>query len=241
MSDANDKGIRTYVLRSGRMTDAQRRALEELWPRYGIEFDPARLIDLESAFGNSNPTVAEIGFGMGQATWRIALDNLSINYLGLEVHKPGVGRLLADLDKRGIENVRIVSFDAVEVFERALRPDCLSGLHIFYPDPWPKKRHHKRRLIRDGLSDLLASRLAPGGYLYFVTDVEDYALWALDVLSRTEALRNRYDGFAPRQQWRPETKFEAHAERDGRGRWELVFERHALDRRAHSKNEDSLR
>lgn len=236
MTDANDRGIRTYVLRSGRMTDAQKRALDELMPRYGLEFDPSRPLDLPAAFGNLNPIIAEIGFGMGQATWKIAADNPSINYLGIEVHTPGVGRLLADLDSRGIGNVRIMSHDAVEVFERSIVPGSLSGLHIFYPDPWPKKRHNKRRLIRDGLSGLLASRLAPGGYLYFVTDIEDYALWAIEVLSRTEGLRNRFEAFAPRQAWRPETKFEAHAARDGRGAWELLF-----DRADHSKNEESLR
>jgi tRNA (guanine-N7-)-methyltransferase len=225
MSDADDRGIRTYVLRSGRMTDAQKRALDELWPKYGIEYDSAARLDLARAFGNANPTVAEIGFGMGKATWRIAADNPRVNYLGLEVHTPGVGKLLAELEGRGIGNVRIVSHDAVEVFERMIAPGSFAGLHVFYPDPWPKKRHHKRRLIRDGLSALLASRLAPGGYLYFVTDIEDYALWALDVLSRTESLRNRYERFAPRQEWRPETKFEAHAQRDGRGSWELLFER----------------
>jgi tRNA (guanine-N7-)-methyltransferase len=225
VSDASDRGIRTYVLRSGRMTEAQRRALVELWPRYGLEYEPARFLDLPAAFGNPNPVVAEIGFGMGKATWRIAADNPSINYLGLEVHTPGVGKLMAELEARGIANVRIVSHDAVEAFERMIAPGSFAGLHVFYPDPWPKKRHNKRRLIRDGLSDLLASRLAPGGYLYFVTDIEDYAQWALEVLSRTAGMRNRYPSFAPRQEWRPETKFEAHALRDGRGAWELLFEK----------------
>jgi tRNA (guanine-N7-)-methyltransferase len=162
---------------------------------------------------------------MGRATWQIAMDNPTVNYLGLEVHTPGVGRLLSDLDSRGIGNVRIFRHDAIEVFERMIAPSSFAGLHIFYPDPWPKKRHHKRRLIRDGLAELLASRLASGAYLYFVTDIEEYGLWALDVLSRTEGLLNRFEGFAPRQDWRPETKFESHAARDGRGAWELVFER----------------
>lgn len=234
MSGEIDRGIRTYVLRAGRMTDAQKRALDEHWSRYGLEFDPAARLDAAAAFGNGNPVVAEIGFGMGQATWRIAADNPSVNYLGFEVHAPGVGRLLADLVSRGIGNVRIFRHDAVEVFERMLPPASFAGLHVFYPDPWPKKRHNKRRLIRDGLAGLLASRLAPGGYLYFVTDIEDYAQWALDVLSRT-GLRNRFDGFAPRQEWRPETKFESHAARDGRGSWELLFDQ------PHSKNEESLR
>jgi len=236
-SKAHDSTIRTYVLRSGRMTEAQGRALKGLWPRYGIEFDPSRNLDIASSFGNDNPTVAEIGFGMGMATWKIALDNPSINYLGFEVHAPGVGKLLAELDSRGIGNVRIISYDAVEAFERMIAPGSFAGIHVFYPDPWPKKRHHKRRLIRDGLAELLASRLVPGGYFYFVTDIEDYATWALDVLARTAGLRNRYKAFAPRQAWRPETKFEAHAARDGRGLWELIFER-AYD---HSKNDDSLR
>jgi tRNA (guanine-N7-)-methyltransferase len=218
------------------MTDAQKRALVELWPRYGLDFEPSCNIDLVRAFGNANPVIAEIGFGMGLATWKIAEKNPGLNYLGLEVHTPGVGRLLSDLESHGIGNVRIVSHDAVEVFERVIAPDAFAGLHIFYPDPWPKKRHQKRRLIRPGLSDLLASRLAPVGYLYFVTDIEDYALDALDVLSRTAGLHNRFQGFAPHQEWRPETKFEAHAQRDGRGTWELVFERNA-----YSKNEESLR
>jgi tRNA (guanine-N7-)-methyltransferase len=225
MSDTSDRGIRTYVLRAGRMTDAQKRALDGLWTRYGLEFDSTTRLDLAAAFGNANPVVAEIGFGMGRATWQIAMDNPTVNYLGLEVHTPGVGRLLSDLDSRGIGNVRIFRHDAIEVFERMIAPCSFAGLHIFYPDPWPKKRHHKRRLIRDGLAELLASRLASGAYLYFVTDIEEYGLWALDVLSRTEGLLNRFEGFAPRQDWRPETKFESHASRDGRGAWELVFER----------------
>jgi tRNA (guanine-N7-)-methyltransferase len=207
------------------MSEAQRRALDALWPAYGVEFDPSRRFDFKAIFGNDRPTIAEIGFGMGQATWRIAADHPESNYLGFEVHAPGVGRLLLDIEARGIQNLRIVRHDAVEAFEAAVAPDSFAGLHIFYPDPWPKKRHHKRRLIRDGLSALLASRISVGGYLYFVTDIEEYAQWALDVLSRTPALRNRYEAFAPRQEWRPETKFEARASRDGRGAWELLFER----------------
>lgn len=225
MSDTIDRGIKTYVLRAGRMTDAQKRALVELWPRYGLAYEPGERIDLATAFGNDRPTVAEIGFGMGLATWQIAQANPELNYLGLEVHAPGVGRLMAELEARGIGNLRIVRHDAVEVLERSIAPGSFAGLHIFYPDPWPKKKHHKRRLIRDGIAELLASRLAPGGYLYFVTDIEDYADWSLEVLSRTPGLRNRFQDFAPRQEWRPETKFEERAARDGRGAWELLFER----------------
>ncbi len=228
MSDAPDRGIRTYVLRAGRQTDAQRRALEEFGPRFVLPFDPSAPLDAAAAFGAARPLVAEIGFGMGQATWKIAQANPDISYLGIEVHTPGVGRLLYELGARGIENVRIVHHDAVEVLERIIAPGSLDGVHLFYPDPWPKKRHHKRRFIRPGLTELLASRLRPGGYLYFVTDIEDYALCSLEILSKTEGLRNRYEGFAPAQEWRPETKFESHASRDGRGRWELVFERSSL-------------
>ena len=222
---AEDTGIRTYVLRTGRMTEAQERAIAEHGPRYCLPFAPERPLDLSALFGDGRPVVAEIGFGMGQATWRIALENPGIGYLGIEVHTPGVGKLLSEIAARGVENLRIVRHDAVEVLERMIAPSSLAGIHIFYPDPWPKKRHHKRRLVRDGLSALLASRLVPGGYLYFVTDIEDYATWALAVLARTEGLSNRYAGFAPRQSWRPETKFEARAARDGRLAWELVFER----------------
>lgn len=225
MSDTNDRGIKTYVLRAGRMTDAQKRAIAELLPRYGVAYEEGATLDMAAIFGNDRPTVAEIGFGMGQATWQIAQANPDLNYLGFEVHTPGVGRLMSDLDSRGISNVRIVRHDAIEVFEGSIEPGSFSGLHIFYPDPWPKKRHHKRRLIRDGLSEILASRLAIGGYLYFVTDIEDYALWALDVLTRTQGLSNRYERFAPRQAWRPETKFEARAAQNGRGAWELLFDR----------------
>jgi tRNA (guanine-N7-)-methyltransferase len=225
MSDIPDRGIRTYVLRAGRLTDAQRRALEELGPRYCVPFAPSAGFDAVSAFGRSAPLVAEIGFGMGQATWKIAQANPEVSYLGIEVHTPGVGRLLYELGSRGIENVRIVHHDAVEVLERMIAPGALDGIHMFYPDPWPKKRHNKRRFVRPGLSELLASRLRAGGYFYFVTDIEDYAQWSLEVLTRTEGLRNRYERFAPPQEWRPETKFESHAARDGRGRWELLFER----------------
>jgi tRNA (guanine-N7-)-methyltransferase len=225
VSEIPDRGIRTYVLRAGRLTDAQKRSLDELGPRYCLPFDASARLDAAAAFGRSGPVIAEIGFGMGQATWKIAQANPEVSYLGIEVHTPGVGRLLYELGSRGIDNVRIVHHDAVEVLERMIAPGSLDGIHMFYPDPWPKKRHHKRRFVRTGLSELLASRLAPGGYFYFVTDIEDYALSSLEVLARTPGLRNRYETFAPPQEWRPETKFESHASRDGRGRWELVFER----------------
>jgi tRNA (guanine-N7-)-methyltransferase len=220
-----DRSIRTYMLRSGRMTDLQKKALEELSPRYCLPVEPHKSLDLKIAFGNDNPVVAEIGFGMGRATWQIAKANPSTNYLAFEVHSPGVGKLLSDIEAHNISNIKIVHHDAVEVFEDNLPPAIFSGLHVFYPDPWPKKRHHKRRLIRPGLVDILISRLAPGAYFYFVTDIEEYAEWTIDILSRVKGIHNRYEKLAPHQEWRPETKFEARAAHDGRTAFEIIFER----------------
>ena len=220
----SDSGIKTYVLRQGRITDAQQRALEGEGRRLLVDFD-GKQFDWTAIFGNDRPVVMEIGFGMGLATWQIAEARADLNFLGIEVHRPGVGRLLADLIGRDIGNVRILNHDAVEAMERSVPPSSLLGIHLFYPDPWPKKRHHKRRLVRPGLAELMASRLCPGGYLYFVTDIEDYADAALEVLSSVQGLRNKYADFAESQPWRPETKFEARAEAEGRGHRELFFER----------------
>ncbi|HUX40963.1 MAG TPA: tRNA (guanosine(46)-N7)-methyltransferase TrmB [Rectinemataceae bacterium] len=220
----SDSGIRTYVLRQGRITEAQQRAFEGEGRRFLVDFD-GKALSWPDLFGNDGPVVMEIGFGMGLATWRIAEAKPEINFLGVEVHKPGVGRLLTDLVGKGIGNVRILNHDAVEAMEKSVPAASLAGIHLFYPDPWPKKRHHKRRLVRPGLAELMASRLRSAGYLYFVTDIEDYAHAALELLSSTEGLHNKYDGFAEAQRWRPETKFEARAEAEGRSRWELFFER----------------
>ena len=222
----SDKGIRTYVLRQGRITDAQRRALEGDGQRFILPFD-GRTLDRVAAFGRDAPLVLEIGFGMGLATWQIALGHPEIDYLGVEVHRPGVGRLVSDLIAQELSNVRIYNHDAVEILEKAIPEDSLAGIHLFYPDPWPKKRHHKRRLIRPGLAELLASRLEAGGSLYFVTDIEDYALSALETLESVQMLANHHRGFASPQSWRPETKFESRAAAAGRNRWELYFGRRA--------------
>ena len=206
------------------MTAAQKKALNDDDEKFLLRCDGAR-IDFRLAFGNSNPVIAEIGFGMGQATWQIAADHPSWNFLGIEVHTPGIGKLIIDLKTHGLENVRIIHHDAIEILEKSIPPESLAGIHLFYPDPWPKKRHHKRRIIRPGLAELMVSRLVRQGYLYFVTDVGEYADYALDLLSGIPGLRNRYDGFAERQQWRPETKFEARAKNQGRPQRELFFER----------------
>jgi len=199
--------IHSFVLRSGRETNAQRKAYDSLAPRFIIPFENS-IIDFTTIFGNANPVVAEIGFGMGTATAIIAGENPKKNYLGIEVHRPGIGRLLWEIEQRSLANIRIVEHDAVEVFEKMIPPRSLAGIHLFFPDPWPKKRHHKRRLVQRPFTRTLAARLKPRGYVYMVTDWEDYAQWALTELEATNCLVNTCGGFAEPQAWRPRTKFE---------------------------------
>ncbi|MDR0624727.1 MAG: tRNA (guanosine(46)-N7)-methyltransferase TrmB [Treponema sp.] len=199
--------MKSYVLRAGRMSGAQRRSRETLAPVYCLPFEP-RLLNTRAVFGNDRPLIVEIGFGMGTATALIAENNPEKNYLGLEVHRPGVGRLLWEIGNRGLENIRVIEHDAVETLETMIPPASVEGFHIFFPDPWPKKRHHKRRLITRPFTGVLAEKLRPGGYVYMVTDWEDYADWALAELSATPGLSNPHGGFAPPQDWRPKTKFE---------------------------------
>jgi tRNA (guanine-N7-)-methyltransferase len=189
------------------MSGAQKRSYETLGPRYFIPFSPFPP-DYEGIFGNKNPLIIEIGFGMGIATAEIAGAHPEKNYLGIEVHKPGIGRLLWEIEKRHIGNIRIIEYDAVEVLAEMIPQGSVEGIHVFFPDPWPKKRHHKRRLITRPFTELLARRLRPGGYLYMVTDWADYGDWALGELSATAGLINPYTTFAPPQPWRPLTKFE---------------------------------
>jgi len=214
--------IRTYVLRSGRMTDAQRQAIDEFGPEYILPYD-SHPVDLPGLFPLPQPLVMEIGFGMGQATWQIAKDRNDFNYLGVEVHSPGVGRLIMEIRGNKLENLKIIQHDAVEVLANMVPADSLAGLHVFYPDPWPKKRHHKRRLMRQPIVDLMISRLKTGGYLYFVTDIEEYGQSTLELLSSCAGVANKFEGFAPKIEWRPETKFEAKAKMASRQAFELYF------------------
>ena len=200
-------GIKSYVLRAGRFTEAQKRSYEALSGRFIVPFDSSPL-NYQTLFGNSCGVIAEIGFGMGIATAAIAEANTDKNYLGIEVHRPGVGKLLWEIEQRSLGNIRIIEHDAAEVFARMIPPASLEGIHLFFPDPWPKKRHHKRRLVTRPFTQVLARSLKNGGYLYMVTDWEDYAHWALEELSAAEGLVNAYPGFAPPQAWRPKTKFE---------------------------------
>jgi tRNA (guanine-N7-)-methyltransferase len=214
--------VRSFVLRQGRVSNAQGRAYEQLLPRYGLPFR-AETQDLAAAFGRAAPTILEIGFGMGETTAEIAASRPEHNFLGIEVHTPGVGSLLKQIEERSLGNVRVVQHDAVEVLELMLAPETLAGAHIFFPDPWPKKRHHKRRLIQPPLIALLASRLQSGGYLHVATDWEDYARQILTVLNANPALRNSCADFAPRPNTRPLTKFETRGLRLGHAVRDLVF------------------
>jgi tRNA (guanine-N7-)-methyltransferase len=231
-----ERRVRSFVLRAGRTTTAQARALQTLGPRYVLPFRPEP-IDATALFGRAAPLILEIGFGMGEATAHIAHERAQDNFLCCEVHPPGVGALLRRIEAMGLNNIRIIQHDAVEVLQHMLppwRPEQpelgLAGVHIFFPDPWPKKRHHKRRLIQPPLVALLASRLRPGGYVHCATDWQPYAEQMLQVLSAEPLLRNTstdpaLGGYAPRPDYRPPTKFEQRGLRLGHGVWDLIFER----------------
>ncbi len=206
------------------MSPAQQRALDELLPRFGVPFAPA-LLDFERVFGRSAPCVLEIGFGMGEATAAIALARPADDFLCIDVHSPGVGSLLRRVAEFGLANVRVLQHDAVEVLAAMIPPASLSGVHVFFPDPWPKKRHHKRRLLKPAFVHELALRLAPDGYLHVATDWEEYAQEILAVLAAEPLLVNAADGFAARPDYRPLTKFEARGLKLGHGVRDVVFRR----------------
>lgn len=216
------RGIKTFVLRQGRMTENEKRAYDELRQVYCIPFEH-RMLNFTEIFNNTNPVTMEIGFGMGHATIEIAKANPEMNYLGSEVHVPGVGRLLSEIKKNQLKNLYILNHDALEVLDVMIPDNSIFGFHIFFPDPWPKKKHHKRRLIQRPHTDILARKLSPGGYIYFATDWEEYAQSAMDELSLTEGLHNKYEGYAPHQEWRPRTKFERKGIEAGREIRELFF------------------
>lgn len=214
--------IRSYVLRQGRVSNAQARAHHALLPLYGISYSDQRL-DLDAAFGRRAPKVLEIGFGMGETTAAIAAAHPEKDYLGIEVHTPGVGSLLKLIGERGLANLRLIQHDAVDVLRNMIPPASLDGAHIFFPDPWPKKRHHKRRLVQTDFVALLASRLKPGGYLHLATDWQEYAEQMLAVLCAEPQLENTAAGYAARPDYRPQTKFETRGLKLGHGVWDIVF------------------
>lgn len=222
--------IRSYVLRQGRVSSAQQRHYEEGLPRWGIPYRN-ELLDLAAVFGRTAseaPKILEIGCGMGETTAAIAAAHPENDYLGIEVHTPGVGSLLKEISERELRNLRICQHDAVEVLRNMIPPASLAGVHVYFPDPWPKKRQQKRRLIQAPLVRLIAERLAPGGYLHCATDWEEYALQMVDVLAAEPLLENTGrlpGGFAARPAYRPQTKFETRGLRLGHGVWDVIFRR----------------
>lgn len=218
--------VRSFVLRQGRFTPAQQRAFDALWPRFGIDYS-GRPRDFAAAFGRQAPLVLEIGFGNGEALRFAGAQDPDRNHIGVEVHAPGVGRLLNALDADGTGNVRVYHHDAVEVLENEIADGALDEVRIYFPDPWHKKRHNKRRLVNPDFAALLARKLASGGRLHLATDWQDYAEQMWDVLDATTGLVNRAGprGHVPRPPWRPQTHFEARGRRLGHGVWDLLYDR----------------
>ena len=219
-----ERRIRSYVLRQGRVSNAQQRSLDTLLPRFGIPY-AAKPLDLAAAFGRAAPKFLEIGFGMGETTAAIAQANPQNDYLAIEVHSPGVGSLLKQIGEMNLANVRIIQHDAVEVLQHMIADQALDGAHIFFPDPWHKARHKKRRLIQPPLVAVLAQKLKTGGYIHAATDWQDYAEQILAVLGAEPLLQNTARDYAPRPDYRPLTKFEQRGLRLGHGVWDMVFRR----------------
>jgi tRNA (guanine-N7-)-methyltransferase len=214
--------IRSFVLRQGRFSPAQQRAHETLLPRFGVAF-AQEVLDLDALFGRSAPKILEIGSGMGETTAAIATAYPEYDFLAVEVHAPGVGGLLKLVAEQGLTNVRVVRHDAVEVVGKMIAPAVLTGVHVFFPDPWPKKRHHKRRLLKPAFVRALAERLVPGGYIHAATDWEDYAAAILATFRAEPLIANTAQDYAPRPAYRPLTKFERRGLARGHGVWDVIF------------------
>ena len=220
--DPTDHRIKSFVTRAGRLSPAQERAIQALGPAFCLPFEK-NLINPEVAFGRTAPLILEIGTGMGETTAHIAALMPEKNFLGVEVHTPGVGSLLKQIGEQSLNNLRLIQHDAFEVVTHMLAPGSLAGVHVFFPDPWHKARHNKRRLIQSPFVSLLSARIVSGGYLHCATDWEDYAEQMLAVLSAESSLQNTTSGFAPRPDYRPVTKFENRGLKLGHGVWDLVF------------------
>ncbi len=227
-TDLRNRHIRSFVLRQGHLSPAQQRAVDTLMPKYGIPYEN-KILDLDQAFGRSAPKILEIGFGMGDSTATIAQAHPENDYLCLEVHTPGVGNLLKLIDAQQISNIRIIQHDAVEVLRDMIADGTLDGAHIFFPDPWHKARHNKRRLIQSPFIAKLVQKIKPGGYIHAATDWQDYAEQILRVFSEEPLLKNTAADYAPRPEYRPLTKFEQRGLRLGHGVWDLVFMRRSPD------------
>lgn len=222
------RAIRSFVRREGRLTAAQGRAFTELWPRFGLDWTPGAPFDLAALFGNDRPVVLEIGFGNGESLATMAERDPERNWLGIEVHRPGIGHLLLEIERRGLSNLRLLCQDAVEVLRSGIVPGALDAVYLFFPDPWPKKRHHKRRILTQELVELLARAIRPGGIFHTATDWAPYAEQMLRVLEGAPHLFENTAGpgaYAPRPASRPPTKFERRGERLGHPVVDLVYRR----------------
>ncbi len=218
--------VRSFVVRAGRMTEGQQRSLDQNWPRYGLELADGRL-DYAEVFGREAPVVLEIGFGMGDSLIEMARQAPEKDFIGIEVHPPGVGRLLARAAEEGLSNIRVYCDDAIEVLERCIPDASLDTLQLFFPDPWPKKRHHKRRIVQPEFAQKIRQKLTIGGCFHMATDWENYAEHMMEVMSAADGYRNAAGTgqYSPQPQWRPVTKFQSRGERLGHGVWDLIFER----------------
>ena len=222
--------IRSYVLRSGRTTEGQRLAMQEHWPKLGLHLADGEL-DTRRVFAREAPTVFEIGFGMGDSLLQMAAQQANVNFIGVEVHRPGVGRLLMQCAEQGITNLRVYHDDAIEVLQHCIKDGSLAGVQLYFPDPWHKQKHQKRRIVQPEFVQRIAQKLQPGGYLHMATDWEHYARYILRVMAEEASFTNSAGpgNYAPRPPWRPETKFERRGEGLGHGVWDLLFERVCSD------------
>ncbi|MEY4454371.1 MAG: tRNA ((7)-)-methyltransferase [Pseudomonadota bacterium] len=223
--DIKKRPIRSYILRQGRITAAQIKAIQDNFQKHAVNFEN-KIINFGDIFKNKNSDlILEIGFGMGTSTAEIAKSNLNKNYVAIEVHSPGVGNLLKLIQEGDIRNLKIIQHDAVEVLNVMIKNDSLDGIHIFFPDPWPKKRHHKRRLIQSNLLKLIAQKIKKSGYLHIATDWEDYALWIIDLLDKEDLLEKTSDDFFKKPDYRPLTKYENRGIKLGYRVWDMIYSR----------------
>lgn len=224
MSDFPRRTIKSFILRQGRLTQGQQRALDELWPVFGIDYQDTAL-DFERVFGNNQPVVLEIGFGNGESLLQMAAENPDQNFVGIEVHRPGVGHLLHLIGEQGLQNLRVMNHDAIDILQNQIADHSLSRVQLFFPDPWHKKKHNKRRIVQTAFLDLLATTLKANGQIHFATDWEPYAVHMMQTLEQHKQFANTQPAnqFTPKPAYRPETKFERRGQRLGHGVWDLVF------------------
>lgn len=218
--------VKSFVLRAGRMTEGQQKAMEAVWPSMGLELQNG-MLNLSEVFGRETPVVLEIGFGMGDSLVEMAKDQPEKNYIGIEVHRPGVGRLLSNAEKNGLNNIRVFCDDAIEVLAQCIPDESLDCIQLFFPDPWHKKRHHKRRIVQPEFAQTLRKKLKVGGVFHMATDWENYAEHMMEVMSVADGYQNAAgaSAYSPQPEWRPVTKFQKRGERLGHGVWDLMFEK----------------